>query len=219
VEKTLHLIMFDIDGTLVNSYKFDEACYIKASKIVLGVEISSNWKTYTYATDIGILNENIDRFDIKGDKNQTQQAFKQVFLNLIKEQITNHPENVQEVKGASRFIQYLFHQENVKVAIATGGFEETAKLKLKAAGIDINGCAFASSGDHYSRTGIMKVAEKKALITEPLTSKTYFGDAVWDREASKSLNYQFVLVGNRTKHNFRINDYQDQTKVLSLLNL
>jgi beta-phosphoglucomutase-like phosphatase (HAD superfamily) len=211
--------MFDIDGTLVNSYKFDEACYIKASKIVLGVEISSNWKSYTYATDVGILNENIDRYNIKGNRGQIQQAFKQVFTNLIKEQVTTHPENIQEVKGAARFIQYLFNQENLKVAIATGGYEETAKLKLKAAGIDINGCAFASSGDHYSRTGIMKAAEKKALIEVPLTSKVYFGDAVWDREASKSLNYKFVLVGNRTEHDIKIKDYQDKEKVLSILNL
>lgn len=211
--------MFDIDGTLVNSSRSDEACYVKASKIVLNVDISTDWTTYTDATDIGILNENIDRFNIKEDKGQIQQAFKQVFTDLIQEQIDFHPENVREVKGASSFIQYLRQQENVRVAIATGGFEETAKLKLRAAEIDINGCAFASSGDQYSRTGIMIAAEKKALITEPLTSKTYFGDAIWDKEASKSLNYQFVLVGNRTKHNFRIDDYQDQAKVLSLLNL
>ena len=215
----MHLIMFDIDGTLVNSYKFDEACYIKASKIVLGVEISSNWKAYNNATDVGMLNENIDRFNIKGDRDQIQQTFKQVFTNLIEEHITNYPESVQEIRGASRFMQYLFSLENVKVAIATGGFEETAKLKLKAAGIDFNGCAFASSGDHYSRPGIMKAAEKKAGIKVPLTSKIYFGDAVWDREASTSLNFKFVLIGDQTEHDIKLKDYVDKEKVLSILNL
>jgi phosphoglycolate phosphatase-like HAD superfamily hydrolase len=215
----LHLIMFDIDGTLVNSSGFDEVCYLKAAQNVLDVDISSNWEEYSFATDAGILDEAIKRYNVLGDKSHIQQKFKQVFVRLISEYIATNPESVLEIKGAARFIKYLLNLENVKVAIATGGWEETAKLKLKAANVNVNGCAFASSSDHYNRTEIMKMAESRTSNNVLFESKTYFGDATWDKEASNFLNYRFILVGNRIKHEIQIEDFQDKEGILSILNL
>ena len=36
----MHLIMFDVDGTLVESFGFDETCYLKADDEVIGEKIS-----------------------------------------------------------------------------------------------------------------------------------------------------------------------------------
>ena len=215
----MHLIMFDIDGTLVNSSEFDEVCYLKAAQIVLGVEISSNWEDYTFATDAGILDEAINRYSFSGKKKDIHVKFKQVFAKLISEYIASNPDDVQEVEGASQFLQHLFTLDNVRVAIATGGWEETAKLKLKAANIDFYGCAFASSSDHYKRTEIMNIAESRASGAIPFKSKTYFGDASWDKKASKILNYRFVLVGNRIDHEMQIDDYKNKENVLNMLGL
>jgi phosphoglycolate phosphatase-like HAD superfamily hydrolase len=211
--------MFDIDGTLVNSSGFDEVCYLKAAQNVLDVDISSNWEEYSFATDAGILDEAIKRYNVLGDKSHIQQKFKQVFVRLISEYIATNPESVLEIKGAARFIKYLLNLENVKVAIATGGWEETAKLKLKAANVNVNGCAFASSSDHYNRTEIMKMAESRTSNNVLFESKTYFGDATWDKEASNFLNYRFILVGNRIKHEIQIEDFQDKEGILSILYL
>lgn len=211
--------MFDIDGTLVNSYKFDEECYIQSARTVLGIEISSNWEEYTFATDVGILNEVIDRYNITGKRELIQQKFRGVFLDLIIEHVTSNPERVNEIKGAGKFLQHLQSLPNIKIAIATGGWKETAMIKLKAAGININGCAFASSSDRHSRTEIMKLAEQRAATSVPFKSKIYFGDALWDKNASESLGYTFILVGNRIKHDLQINDYQDIAGILTKLNL
>jgi phosphoglycolate phosphatase-like HAD superfamily hydrolase len=215
----LHLIMFDIDGTLVNSSEFDEACYLAAAQIVLGVEISSNWEDYTFATDAGILDEAIYRYSFPGNRKNIHKKFKQVFTKLISEYVASNPDDVQEVEGASQFLQHLFTLDNVRVAIATGGWEETAKLKLKAANIDFGRCAFASSSDHYKRTEIMNIAESRASGVIPFKSKTYFGDASWDKKASKMLNYRFVLVGNRIEHEIQIDDYKTKENVLDILGL
>ena len=215
----MHLIMFDIDGTLVNSFKFDEECYLKAAKMVLGVEISSNWDDYINATDVGILDEAIDRYKIRGQKYHLHKKFREVFIGLITEYIDNNPKSVREIYGAYRFIQYLCKQKNVRVAFASGGLEETAKLKLKAAEIDINGCAFASSSDHHSRTEIMRIAELRASPGATFKSKTYFGDALWDKKASKTLGYRFILVGDRIKHENQITDFKDMESILAMLNL
>lgn len=215
----MHLIMFDIDGTLVNSYGFDEACYLKAAQIVLGVEISSDWEEYSFATDAGILDETIDRYNVSGDRTQIHQKFRKIFTRLTSEHIAKNSDNVIAIQGAAQFIQYLINLENVKVAIATGGWENTARLKLNAANINVDGCAFASCSDHNSRTGIMTVAESRVSSSAPFTSKTYFGDASWDKEASRVLDYKFVLVGKRIEHEIQINDFQDKGSILRILDL
>ena len=110
----MHLIMFDIDGTLVNSNDFDEECYLRAAEIVLSVRISSDWAGYEHATDSGILNEVIDRYKIPGSKEQIRNDFKKVFIDLVSEYIGTNPRSVYEVEGAAYFIKYLCKHENCK---------------------------------------------------------------------------------------------------------
>lgn len=215
----MHLIMFDIDGTLVDSFKFDEECYLEAAESVLGIKVSPDWDNYEHATDAGVLNELIDRYKIPGDKIQIQHNFKNVFIDLVTEYIGKNPGNIREIDGAGSFIQYLRNQENCRVAIATGGWEETAKLKLEAAGIDVARCAFSSSSDCVSRIDIMRAAELKSSSESPFISKTYFGDASWDKKASQALNYRFFLVGNRIEHRNQIKDFKDMESILGMLNL
>ena len=165
------------------------------------------------------MDEIIDRHKIPGRKNQIKKDFKKVFIELVSEYMGNNPHSVCEVEGAAYFIKYLRKHENCKVAIATGSWEETAKRKLKAAGIDIRECAFASSSDHHSRVNIMKSAEFMASSSIPFITKTYFGDASWDKKASEILNYRFILVGNGVKNKYQIENFKDIEAVLSMLNL
>ncbi len=215
----MHLVMFDIDGTLVKSSIFDEECYLKAANNVLGLKISSDWAEYSHTTDAGILNDVIIKYGIQGDMTEIQQEFKIEFENLISEYIDKNSNEVCQIAGASEFIQYLNSLNNVQVAVATGGWRETAELKLKAADISISDCTFASSSDHYSRTEIMKIAELRVGNEKPFLSKTYFGDGIWDKQASEDLNYRFVAVGNRINCKNQITDFSQQDTILKLLRL
>ncbi len=215
----MHLVMFDIDGTLVDSTSFDEECFLKTSKILFGTEISSDWDSYEYATDIGILSEVIERYKIPGDKIELVQKFRKIFLELISDYININPGCIQEIKGAADFLKDLTERDNCRIAIATGGWKETARLKLEAADIDITGYAFASSLDHYSREGIMRKAESIAYDGIPFDSKIYFGDALWDKKACESLNYRFILVGDRFEHEESIQDYSDKDEIIAMLGI
>jgi len=53
--------MFDVDGTLVESYSWDEECFVSAVSEVLGHKIDSNWDGYEHVSDAGILNEHLVR--------------------------------------------------------------------------------------------------------------------------------------------------------------
>ncbi len=211
----MHHIMFDIDGTLVQSYDLDSECFISAVKEVVGVDINSDWSTYANVTDAGILNEILESKGIS-DKQAICKEVKSVFIQKIKEKIILNP--VREIAGASLFLQHLKSLDYIALSFATGGSQETATLKLLAAGIDFSGIPIASSNDHFKREEIMKIAASRA-IKEAACSFTYFGDGSWDKKACEQLGFNFVLVGSKIKHQPNINYYKQIDKVMTCIGL
>ena len=112
----------------------------------------------------------------------------------------------------------LRKRDDVVLAIATGGWAQTAKLKLESAGIEYTGISFASSSDNTSRTGIMKIAEERCS-THEFATKSYFGDAIWDKRAAHELSYNFILVGNRVSHPSQIMNFKYSNQALELIGL
>lgn len=208
-------VMFDIDGTLIESYDFDSQCFSEAVKEVTGYEIDTNWSRYKHVTDTGILNQFFDEMNIENTE-IAHESIKSVFLSRIQTQITKKP--VREIFGASAFIASLKDLDNVTISFATGGWYESAILKLESAGIDISDIPIASSNDHHSRIEIMKIAEKRAVKKGRL-SFTYFGDGSWDLKACKELGVNFVLVGDKLEHNQSIMNFKKQSEAFAFIGL
>ena len=56
--RTMHLIMFDIDGTLTETMKIDEQCFVRSLADVCGfTNIKTDWAAYKHTTDSGIFHE------------------------------------------------------------------------------------------------------------------------------------------------------------------
>ncbi|MCF6443017.1 HAD hydrolase-like protein [Pseudoalteromonas luteoviolacea] len=212
---TLKHVMFDIDDTLVQSYDLDSECFIQAVKEVTGLDIDTNWSRYEHVTDSGILNQFFKEKNIENTELIFAQI-KRVFLSKIQTRITNNP--ILEIPGSRKFISSLKEMDNVVISLATGGWYESAILKLESAGIDISNIFIASANDHYSRIEIMKIAEKRAVKEESL-SFTYFGDGCWDLKACKELGVNFVLVGNKLEHSQSIMDFKKQREVIDYIGL
>ena len=48
----MHLVMFDIDGTLTETMKADEECFVRSFKAVFGfADINTDWSHYPRTTD------------------------------------------------------------------------------------------------------------------------------------------------------------------------
>lgn len=208
--------MFDIDGTLVQSYDFDSECYQLAIFDVIGIKVDTNWSQYQHVTDSGILNEIIVSRSLQDEYQVIFNEVKKQFILRVKNYISNH--DVSPIKGAVSFLSALAQRQDVAISLATGGWAETARLKLEAAGINHSIIPLASACDHYSRIEIMRAAE--ALSGEhTFRSKTYFGDGPWDQKASQLLGYNFVAVGTRINHPKQIYDYTDVQSVLTHIGL
>ena len=61
----MHLIVFDVDGTLVESDEFDGVLYAKAVRDVLDIDVDEDWSSYRHVTDSGILEEILDRHAVE----------------------------------------------------------------------------------------------------------------------------------------------------------
>ena len=208
--------MFDVDGTLVQSFGFDEECYLDAVTRVLGHSIDDDWSKYPHVTDVGILDHHLSQLGRRDEREQVGKKVKSIFIDNIKIHLSRSP--VQQVRGAAGFIAYLRELPNVSMSIATGGWRETAQMKLESAGIDISDIPLASSNDHYSRIEIMKLAMQKASVSTSC-KLIYFGDAAWDKQACEELQCDFVLVGKRIEHDKVIRDFSSIEQACLLIDL
>jgi FMN phosphatase YigB (HAD superfamily) len=185
-------ILFDIDGTLIESMTVDTELYLASIGEVLGsVRFRGALSDYEHVTDNGILAQVLDDNGYPFDE-QTAAAIKAIFVDKIERHIeTEGP--FSTIHGAIEFFERTRASDGRRVAIATGGWRESARLKLESAGFDIAGIPLVTSDDAWTRIEIMETA--LARLGGAFESVTYFGDAEWDRQACQSLGWNFVAVG------------------------
>lgn len=183
-------LIFDLDGTLVKSSAFDDACYQQALREVLGhSNFNSNWETYEHVTDTGLLHELLLNLGVDEPKPIIRQV-RDVFGEKIKHYLDSGGDCIP-VPGALETISKLL-ASGFKVGIATGGWGHAARMKLRHAGFD-EPVFLSSSDDAMDRPGIMSHCCER-LGGDP-SRAVYFGDASWDVKATKTLGWRFVGVG------------------------
>ena len=214
----MHYFMFDIDGTLVESFDFDERCFVDAVFEVTGKSIDGNWQTYPHVTDRGLLKEFIVRYDLDFTLSDLEARVKPVFIEGIRQSIES--KGVTPLPGALDFFQECLRSKHVQVSLATGGWSSTARMKLLSAGFLINEVTLSSSDDHFDRKEIMRLSENRVsnLSTKPKQPIVYFGDGQWDQDACEQLGYQFIQVGRRFQgRHQQVDDFVNAEKIMGLI--
>jgi len=187
-----HAVIFDIDGTLLHSAEIDDALYRQSVQAVLGhVRLRPTLADYEYVTDSGILAQ------IFADNGlavcpERSAAIRSAFVDACRAHIDNHGA-FPEIPGAREMLRRLSMSPDHAVAIATGGWRDTARLKLETAGFELRGLPLATADDSHDRTEIMQIALLQ--LGARFESVRYYGDGPWDRLACKRLGWEFVAVG------------------------
>jgi len=188
----LKAIVFDVDGTLIESMAVDTELYFASIKSVLGpVNIREHLSEYDNVTDSGILAQIIDDNEIVPSDGLVESI-----QALFVEGIRNYIQSVgpfPAIDGAVQAFENARRSDKAAVAIATGGWRESALLKLDTAGFNLDGVPVASGDDSPSRVEIMQTALSR--LGNDFESVTYFGDAEWDQRACQVLGWSFVAVG------------------------
>ncbi len=188
----MNAVIFDIDGTLVQSAEVDDELYRQSITSVLGhVQFRPGLSDYDFVTDSGILSQLLGDNGLSDIPDPTS-AIQTHFVEALERHISANGPFV-EVPGARKLLGALRNSRDHRVAIATGGWRVSAELKLESAGFDTKGIAIATSDAEYDRSRIMLSALSR--LGTNFESVTYYGDGPWDRDACTTLGWQFVPVG------------------------
>ena len=188
----MHAVIFDIDGTLLQSASVDDDLYRYSVQSVLGpVRFRPSLADYDFVTDSGILSQVLEDNSLPVDPDPTP-AIKACFFEALRRHIREHGP-FREVPGARILLGSLRTSRNHSVAIATGGWRESTHLKLDSARFDVDNIPIATSDDEHDRSEIMLAA--LSMLGSDYESVTYYGDGPWDRDACLALSWRFVAVG------------------------
>src|SRR5207247_2160958 len=85
------------------------------------------------------------------------------------------------VAGADRFLSRLAQGGSYRVSLATGGWRDSARLKMASAGMCFDDHPAASADDAVDRESIMKLSRQRAAerYGESFACTVYVGDGVW----------------------------------------
>jgi beta-phosphoglucomutase-like phosphatase (HAD superfamily) len=188
----MNAVIFDIDGTLLHSAAVDDALYRRAVHAVLGdVQLRPTLHDYPFVTDTGILQQILSDNDLALEERLLEEI-RSIFVTLLRDHVSAHGP-FAEIPGARDFLHSLRVSSTHAVAMATGGWRQSAEFKLLSAGFDVDDIPLATADDHHERTTIMEIALDS--LDGVFDSVTYYGDGPWDRQACEQLGWEFVAVG------------------------
>jgi len=196
----MHLVMFDVDGTLTETMDVDEDCYVRSFKDVFGfADIDTDWSHYSRATDSGIFH---DVFTSRVGRSPTPaevSRFRQHFIDLLTEASSQCP--FAPVAGADRLLSKLAHSSSYRVSLATGGWSDSARLKMTGAGMCFDDYPVASADDAFDRESIMRLSRQRAAERhgETFACAVYVGDGAWDARACRKLDLSFIGIGTGSR--------------------
>lgn len=196
----MNYIIFDIDGTLTNTVAVDDKCYINSFESLFGISlINVKWSDLKNVTDWGITEELV-RIKLKREIEEDQFIqLKQIFISALQDELKKDRSQFLEIPGATNFFNNLMANPNFEIGIATGGWEESANLKLNCIGIDPDTNSFSSSNHFKRREDITLdvIDQIKTKTTHSADQIIYFGDGEWDYKTCQKLGIRFIGIDSQ----------------------
>jgi phosphoglycolate phosphatase-like HAD superfamily hydrolase len=193
-----HLLLFDIDGTLIDSQAADGEIYLSVLEEVFGfADVSSDWGAYRHTTDSGILQEIFETRLGRAPRDCEVAAFRERFVEVIAEAASI--ETFREIPGARRMLSALDALPAHRVGLATGGWRASARCKMLSAGLRFDEYPSACADDAQSRISIMRLAIERAasrMNGRGPQSVVYIGDGLWDARACRALGIPFIAIAS-----------------------
>ncbi len=221
------LVLFDIDGTLLNTYQVDGDCYVRALELEFGIALADqDWDQFETVTDAGVLRELFAEKFGRPPEPEEVRAFIDRFVSLLRQAYEAAPELFQEIRGASNLLKRLETSDGRRVGLATGGWRASALFKLGCAGILPEKLPLSTAEDGNSRESVVRRCISRARTVyrvDRFDRIVSVGDRVWDIKTARSLNLPFVGVGDperlRRWGAFQaVPDFQDPDGLIAALN-
>ena len=187
------LIVFDVDGTLVDGTDVDNRCFDEAFLDATGLPLPGDrWNRVGEFTARAIVREALHDWSDQ-EVVSAESAIRAGFLSRLTAAHAADAQAFPPVAGGVTFFDDLQRSGACRIAIATGCWRDTSRFKLTAAGYRIDGVEFASSSDCYRRVDIIRTVMHR--LGTDARDAVYVGDQLWDHRAATELGLRFVGVG------------------------
>lgn len=195
----MNLVMFDMDGTLTDSFSFDEDCYVLAIQQALNLPlVTPEWESYPHASSAYCLDAIVRAHHGRPVTPAESEAVQQRMVALMAEIGARKNRHTAEIPGAAACLHALQAQGHA-VAIASGDWAATARHKLTTANIPYHGLPAAFCDDSHVRTEIMRTSLARAAAhhgVRQFDRIVYVGDAVWDIRACRELGWPLLSIAS-----------------------
>jgi phosphoglycolate phosphatase-like HAD superfamily hydrolase len=192
------LVVFDVDGTLTDTASVDSECFAAAIVEAFGIRgFDTGWASYTEFTDSAIIREVFEAHRGRAPAEEEVGRLVERFVAILERAHAAEPERFAPIRGAPALVSGLLADPGWRVAVATGGWEPSARLKLRYAGIEIGGAPLASAEVSESRMEIVRWAIDRAddgPDGSGFRRIVLVGDTRWDLTIAWELGLPFVGV-------------------------
>ncbi|MCP3981752.1 MAG: HAD hydrolase-like protein [bacterium] len=162
------LILFDIDGTLVNTAGAGRHAMERAFSVVFGIErVSAQTRGVRFAgmTDRRIIEALATAVGVDGNwDGDGIAALRREYLAGLRERMARHETRGAVLPGAPQLVEHLASKPGVHLGLLTGNLEQGARIKLEP--FDLNRY-FPDGGfgcEHADRSEVARVARDKAAL-------------------------------------------------------
>ena len=130
---------------------------------------------------------------------QEVSRFRRHFIQLLAAASSQSP--FAPVAGANRLLSRLARGGSHRVSLATGGWRDSARLKMASAGMCFDDHPTASADDALDRESIIRLSRQRAVerYGESFACTVYVGDGVWDARACRSMGVPFIGIGTGSR--------------------
>jgi phosphoglycolate phosphatase-like HAD superfamily hydrolase len=196
----MKLVIFDIDGTLTQTSRVDEICFARAFNDTQGFDIKADqWIDCPHVSDSGVTQHLFQQYFGRDPQERESNAIKRRMVDLLEEHHQIDRSYFDEIPRAAETFNQFVESRGWMKALATGCWQPSAEMKLRAANIRYEGVPGGFAEDGVPRESIVGAAITRSRAhyqREQFDRIVSVGDGVWDVRTAARLGLAFVGVGS-----------------------